>query len=85
MSSKEKDSLPPKNGWRYQESLVLDTLKRLENNDKEFFRRLNKIDISSRGSIVDDNFAGHRPIIKNVLNINAIDDILINAIGQEFT
>lgn len=45
MASKEKDSLLPKNDWKYQESLVLATLKRLEKNDIEIFNRLNKIDV----------------------------------------
>lgn len=40
-----KDSIPPKNGWKYQESLVLTTLKRLEKNDVIIFEKLNKIQV----------------------------------------
>jgi hypothetical protein len=46
MAPKEsKDNLPPKDSWRYMENLVMDTLNRLEEHDKEIFKRLNRIDV----------------------------------------
>ncbi len=41
-----KNSMPPsKDSWKYQESLVMKTLERLEKHDQEIFKRLGRIDI----------------------------------------
>lgn len=44
-SKDPKNSIPPKDSWKYKESLVMATLKRLEEHDKEIFKRLGRIDI----------------------------------------
>ena len=45
VSKDPRESLPPKDSWKYMENLVMDTLNRLEEHDKEIFKRLNRIDV----------------------------------------
>jgi hypothetical protein len=45
VSKDPRESLPPKDSWKYMENLVMDTLNRLEKHDQEIFKRLNRIDI----------------------------------------
>lgn len=45
MNDKSRTSSAPNGDWKYQKSLVMVGLGRLEDNDKEIFKRLNNIDV----------------------------------------
>ncbi len=45
MPKEPRNSSAPDNGWKYQKSLITNTLSRLEHNDGEIFKRLNRIDV----------------------------------------
>ena len=40
-----RNSSAPNGDWKYQKQMVLAALKRVEENDREIFNRLNKIDV----------------------------------------
>lgn len=42
---KPRNSSAPNGDWKYQKSLITNTLTRLEHNDGEIFKRLNHIDV----------------------------------------
>lgn len=45
MPKENRTSTSPENDWKYQKSLIMSTLSRLEKHDQEIFNRLNRIDV----------------------------------------
>ncbi len=45
MPEKSRNSSAPNGDWKYQKSLIMNTLQRLEKHDLEIFKRLNSIDV----------------------------------------